>query len=127
MPAAAHTRPLLVVDDERDIRESFRDLLSGAGYVVHTAEHGEDALAKLRGPGQPALVLLDLMMPVMDGLDFYLALRERDPALFAATRFLVVSAAGELPLEMRTARVPWLAKPFEVRTLLEWVARDAAA
>ena len=74
----AHAR-ILVVDDAATVREAQRAILARAGYEVDTAVDGADALARLRAA--PAdLVLVDVEMPVMDGLRFTTALRE-DPAL----------------------------------------------
>jgi two-component system response regulator MprA len=58
---------VLIVDDEPDIRDSFRDLLEGEGYTVELAGSGQEALAMLRTSRRPLVVLLDLMMPVMRG------------------------------------------------------------
>jgi CheY-like chemotaxis protein len=85
---------ILVVDDERDIREALAELLEDAGFTVATAEDGASALEWMRAhPGSPGVVLLDLMMPVMDGFTF-LAHREIDPALRAVR--VVAFTANEL-------------------------------
>src|SRR4051812_1894363 len=62
---------VLVVEDDTDIRETVAELLIEEGYEVRTAISGEDALEYLRDGGLPDLVLLDLMMPIMDGWTFY--------------------------------------------------------
>ena len=67
---ARRPRPVLVVDDERDIREALQDLIGCAGYEVHTAANGRDALGVLSTIPTPGLILLDLMMPVMNGREF---------------------------------------------------------
>ncbi len=64
---AAETGPILVVDDDDDFREEVVDVLRGQGYAVIDARDGVEALAHLRSQRRPALVLLDMMMPVMDG------------------------------------------------------------
>jgi CheY-like chemotaxis protein len=62
---------VLVVDDDDAIREALRDLLDDAGFVTVGARHGLEALETLAAPGAaPAFILLDLMMPVMDGWAF---------------------------------------------------------
>ncbi len=58
---------VLIVEDDRCIRESLRELLADEGFSVSTAEHGGQALMLLRNGLRPAVVLLDLMMPIMDG------------------------------------------------------------
>lgn len=65
------TRQLLIIEDDRDIREPLRDLLTSEGFEVHTAENGKVGLGHLsNGLPTPDLILLDLMMPVMDGYEF---------------------------------------------------------
>jgi CheY-like chemotaxis protein len=73
------TKPhtVLIVEDEEDLREMMREALELKGYVVVTAEEGEDALRKIDGIDQLCLVLLDLLMPGMNGWDFFAKMRER--------------------------------------------------
>jgi CheY-like chemotaxis protein len=64
-------RPIvLVIDDHADVRESLDALLRSEGFAVETAENGREALDKLHGGLRPGAILLDLMMPVMDGVEF---------------------------------------------------------
>jgi CheY-like chemotaxis protein len=68
MSEQAHS---LVVDDDRDLRDTLRDVLEEVGYSVASAEDGLDALAQLLGSSRrPDLILLDLQMPNMDGIEF---------------------------------------------------------
>ena len=71
---------ILVVDDERTIRNSISDALADAGYSVRTARNGADALHSV-AKSRPRLVLLDVMMPRMDGFETCRRLRESDPSL----------------------------------------------
>jgi len=66
---------ILIVDDDQDIREVFRYVLETAGYHVNVAVDGLDAWRTLKAHHRPALILLDLMMPVMDGAQFLTKLR----------------------------------------------------
>lgn len=77
-----------LVDDEPEIRSILRDYLTHAGYVCREFEHGEAMLAALISEAQPALILLDIMMPGMDGLEVCRTLRERSkvPVLFLTAR-----------------------------------------
>jgi CheY-like chemotaxis protein len=59
---------ILIVEDDKSLRDSLHDALSLEGYDVVVAEHGEAALEYLRTGARPCVILLDLMMPVMDGL-----------------------------------------------------------
>ncbi len=64
------SKPVLIVEDDESIRETLRLFLEFEGYRVLTASSGQEGLAALPGPDSPGLVLLDLMMPVMDGWQF---------------------------------------------------------
>ena len=86
--------PVLVIDDHPDVRESLEELLRGEGYAVETAENGRDALAKLYAGLQPCLIILDLMMPVMDGFAF--RQEQLNHPQFAHIPIIACSAA-ELP------------------------------
>ncbi|MBK7863433.1 MAG: response regulator [Archangiaceae bacterium] len=65
------TGPVLIVDDDEDIREALGEVLADLGYAVVKARNGREALSLVRGlPQPPQLILLDLMMPVMNGWQF---------------------------------------------------------
>src|SRR5262245_60919098 len=74
-PGAQSPSGILVVDDDPDIRDSLALLLDDAGYRVHTAGDGLQALALLEQIPRPALALVDLRMPVMDGVALIEAMR----------------------------------------------------
>jgi CheY-like chemotaxis protein len=63
-------RQIMIVEDDSDIREDLAELLRDQGYRVTTARNGAEALEQLRAELMPCLILLDLMMPVMDGWEF---------------------------------------------------------
>lgn len=71
---------ILVVEDDADIGVLMKDLLEFEGYRVEIAENGSQAVEQLRSGFRPAIILLDLMMPVMDGYTF-LKLREKDRSM----------------------------------------------
>ena len=109
---------VLVVDDDRDIRELLVELLASEGYEVASAPDGRRALAEARGR-RPDVILLDLMMPVMSGWEFREA-QLRDPAL--ADIPVVVVTAFEESLD----GTELLRKPFLVEDVLDAVQRLAA-
>ena len=76
----AVTRSILLVDDDDDMRTALTQFLADEGFAVHTARNGREALTRLGEIEPPGLILLDLMMPVMDGSQF-LAERRSDPRL----------------------------------------------
>ncbi len=80
MPEASPTVRVLIVDDDRDIRETLGDLLTDEGFEVEAAWNGETALSRLAEGFRPDVIVLDVMMPVMDGLTFR-SLQRSHPAL----------------------------------------------
>ena len=112
---------ILVVDDDDDIRETLADFLRDEGYTVLTARNGLDALAILRSTDlHLCVILLDLMMPVMNGFQF-LAEYRRDPAL-PVVAVTVITANGSLgPAERAALQVPVLTKPVPLQKLLDVV------
>ena len=117
---------VLVVDDEPDMREAISLLLEGRGYQVLTAQHGAEALDVLRRT-RPSVILLDLMMPVMDGWQFRAA-QLLEPSL-AAIPVVIVTGAGVAaePTGPFGAVTAFLRKPFESDVLLQLLEEICAA
>jgi CheY-like chemotaxis protein len=114
------TRPLvLVVDDDPDILDAICDILDAEGYRVSRARHGQEALEQVESE-RPDIILLDLMMPVMDGVAFSQALRER-PAV-SDVPIVVISADGNPARAAAVGAAGYLAKPFDIDALLTQVA-----
>jgi CheY-like chemotaxis protein len=109
---------ILVVDDDHGIRETLAKLLGEEGFGVDVASNGRQALEWLQAhPGQISLVLLDLMMPTMDGLTF-LSIKESDPALMS-TPVVVMTAGHRCADVLRRHSVrACLTKPFPLLRLL---------
>ena len=119
-------RIIYVVDDDQGIRDSLADLLEDEGYTVVTATNGFDALTKLRqnGEGRPCVILLDLMMPVMTGPQFY-AEQQKDRDL-ATIPVVVISADGNLAQKAKAFGGEFLQKPVKIDTVLDVVERHCA-
>jgi CheY-like chemotaxis protein len=116
---------ILIVDDDIDVRRSLSDFLEDEGYSVAAASNGRIALDLLRGGGvRPAVILLDLMMPGMDGWDFRQAQLE-DPAL-ASVPVVVVTASGFSPetIHREFAPAAFVSKPIQPTVLLEAIDRS---
>jgi len=94
MTTSPHT--VLIVEDEEDLRELMRDALEMRGYQVVTADEGTDALRKLDDIGRPCVILLDLLMPGMNGWDFFDKLRER-PELASVPVIVHSSSSNRAP------------------------------
>src|SRR6185312_1605195 len=106
---------VLVVDDERALREAVCEVLADAAYLVASAANGKEALAWLEANPPPQLILLDLMMPVMDGYAFR-EVQRADPR-FAGIPVIAFSA-GTITDRTRALGVPILRKPMDIRGLL---------
>jgi two-component system chemotaxis response regulator CheY len=113
---------VLVVDDDDDLRETIRDVLHDEGYTTAGAANGAEALGYLGTSPRPSLILLDLSMPVMDGIAF-LEVRKADPRL-AAISVIVFSAAASVADKVRDFDVDGaLAKPIKLAQLLRLIER----
>jgi two-component system chemotaxis response regulator CheY len=115
---------ILIVDDDIDVRRSLSDFLEDEGYSVAAASNGRIALDLLRGGVRPALILLDLMMPGMDGWDFRQAQLE-DPAL-ASVPVVIVTASGfsAEAINRQFAPAAFVSKPIQPTMLLEAIDRS---
>jgi CheY-like chemotaxis protein len=121
-----HLRPVLVVEDDIDILSSLAELLRDDGYDVVTAANGYQALSQVKAH-DPELILLDLMMPHMDGWRFVRELRAKIPSCHAP--LVLMSAAADLAGEAeRLGVAAWLHKPFRLDDLLQlahrWCPRE---
>ncbi|KYF88047.1 hypothetical protein BE20_24030 [Sorangium cellulosum] len=113
---------VLLVDDDSGFRSVVAELLQAFGYEVVCAENGSVALDLLRRGLRPSIILLDLMMPEMNGWEF-LALKRQEPAL---ANIPVAILSGVDALEAKAATLDacaLLKKPLELDTLLAVVAR----
>jgi signal transduction histidine kinase len=112
-------RPMvLIVDDDNNVLEGVADLLEINGYEVWTAEHGQHAL-ELMQTRSPDMIVSDIMMPVMDGYEFYERVR-RNPS-WIPIPFIFLSARGQ-PVDVRRGRElgvdEYVVKPFDPQDLL---------
>jgi CheY-like chemotaxis protein len=118
-PSLDSGRELLVIDDDTEAREALAEFLEHSGYVVMVAANGREALDCLRKSVRlPAVIILDLMMPVMDGWEF-LERQSRDPVLHDIP---VVVLTATPPRDLLLAKAVLL-KPVEPEFLLEIVER----
>ena len=112
---------IMVVDDDRDLRESLAEVLSAAGFSVTQASQGEEALAYLAHRNFD-LILLDLVMPGMDGLELLGRIRDKAPRMpvIMITAFASVENAVTA---MRQGASDYVTKPFRIDVLLASVGR----
>jgi CheY-like chemotaxis protein len=114
----AEPEHLLLVEDDKDLRESLRDALRLEGYEVVCVENGEVALRYLGGGARPCLILLDLMMPVMDGWTFRQELL-KNPALAAIPVVLMTAASPGQAKAIAADAI--LYKPLQMDSVVEVV------
>lgn len=115
---------ILVVDDDDSIRWLVTEILEDVGYQVVSARNGREALSFLRDVDElPSLILLDLMMPVMDGAQFRSA-QLRDPLLHHIP--VIVLSAGKCATQAEALKADgFIPKPFDVSRLVEAVLKYA--
>jgi CheY-like chemotaxis protein len=119
------TGTIMIVDDDPDIRELMKIFLEGDGYHVDLAADGIDALEQLRAGSHPALILLDLMMPRMDGEQF---MKEIRGTRYAQIPIVVISGHSAVRSKTREFEAAsFLMKPVEFNELLKAVRRFAPA
>jgi CheY-like chemotaxis protein len=122
VPPPPEQGSVLVVDDDADLRDCLADLLGLAGYEVHEAAGGREALGALRGGLRPSLILLDLMMPEMSGWEF--RDQQRAEPELASIPVVVLTAGRSLPTDdLDAAEV--LYKPIAAGEVLDAVSRHA--
>jgi CheY-like chemotaxis protein len=109
-------RSVLIVDDDPDIRATLREAFEHHGYTVAVAANGREGLRLLAALPRPCAVILDLIMPVMDGLELYAAMRA-DPALAGIPVVFSTSDPSRAP-----SGVVMMKKPVDLVRLLAVVA-----
>ena len=121
-------KSILIVEDDANIRESLQEVFGGSGYPVLLAEHGQAALDILMTSSapKPGLILLDYMMPVMDGPTFLSGLQRNHPEIFAHTPIFMMTARADTPqLTIKTTGL--VRKPFDLRELFSLAERYCAS
>jgi len=121
-PSPAH---ILVVEDDEDCRECLCYFLDKEGLGVSCAANGREALERLRAEPLPDLILLDLMMPVMNGWEF-LVQREEQPAVASIPVMIVSSLSRSAGSVAAENVVDFVDKPVDLDDLLSKVRRHVA-
>jgi two-component system chemotaxis response regulator CheY len=117
---------ILTVDDSASIRQAIRIALSGEGYAVTEAVNGQEGLDK-GAMGGFDLIITDLNMPVMDGLDMIRELRRRPAGAGVPIVFLTTESDAEVKAQAKAAGATgWLTKPFDPEQLVRVVKKVLA-
>jgi CheY-like chemotaxis protein len=125
MTGRARDVEILLVEDEPDLRADLAFLLEDEGYRVRTSAHGAEALALLERGARPALILLDLMMPVMDGWETRARLRTM-PALSKIPVVILSGVANDEEEIAALAVAAYVTKPIGVPQLCAIIDRTLA-
>lgn len=113
-------KQILLIEDERDLRETLKLLLELEGFRVSAAQNGREGLDLLDTSAPPCLIVLDLMMPVMNGWEFLETIKRDHHALLGETSLLVITAAADAGHDPSDLGCPVLKKPFDVEPLLQF-------
>lgn len=115
---------ILVVDDSESIRELISNTLENAGYSVTKGNNGVDGLSQIKKMGHVAMVITDLFMPEMDGIDMIRAIRNIEEFKYTPILMLTTESHMDKKVEAKKAGVTgWMVKPFEEEKLVKIVRK----
>ena len=122
---SAVARPILLVDDDVAFRRELKEILIEHGYIVETADNGWQAWAYLQANPPPALILLDLMMPVMDGWELHAALKSH--AELSSVPVVVLSCFDRYRIEPSLSDIHgYIEKPIRTAQLMNVVSQHVS-
>ncbi len=119
------SRKILIIEDEADIREAVEASLKSRGYAVIAAADGEEGLSKVRS-ARPDLVLLDIVMPKVDGWQVLKAIRNDEDEATRKLPVVMLTAnrqTSSLVESQSQKATDYLMKPFDIETLMRFVKR----
>ena len=117
---------LLLIEDDNNIREGITLLLISKGYSVCSASNGKNALEKIEG-NFPSLVISDIMMPEMDGIQFYKEFKQFPESTFVPFIFLTAKTDHEdIRMAMNMGADDYITKPFSAVELLDAIENKLA-
>ncbi|HLG18633.1 MAG TPA: response regulator [Bdellovibrionota bacterium] len=118
----AHGKSILVLEDDPTIRLALAELFKMEGFAAEMAEHGMDALRRIKNGYRPCLIILDLMMPNMDGIQFMDEIRRIPGA--ADTPVVVLSGDGRAKEKIAGRKVAeTITKPVDIDRLIDLARR----
>jgi len=109
-------RSILVVDDDQSVRSYLSELLTSCGYAVECAESGDQAVARLNGGYVPSVIVQDIVMPGINGIEVLESVKKINPTI----PVIILSAAGQTKTvvdAMKLGAADFLVKPFEEQEL----------
>ena len=108
---------ILIVEDDDGIRDACREILEAEEFSVETCTNGKEALAILDAHPEPCLILLDMMMPIMNGREFMAAFAKRPHTIVPIPVYLVSASSGS-SAGKEMGCLGYLKKPFNIEVLL---------
>lgn len=111
---------IVIIEDDEDIREAMHSLLELEGYPVISFENGKDAIDALKEYSDPCLILLDLMMPIMNGWEFLKARKSLGDTIVAIPVYIVSAIASQQEAE-KTGASGYIKKPVDADILIRIV------
>ena len=115
--------PVLIIEDDQDLRGTMKDLLELQGFEAVTAANGQEGLSRLNEMAGCGMILLDLMMPVMNGWEFLDILRQQEGRRFGNIPVVVVSAAASGSPQENRYGCTVIRKPVDVALMMALVER----
>jgi DNA-binding response OmpR family regulator len=114
-----HPRSILIIEDDAPIRETLKELLEQEGYRVFTASNGKEGLKVWENTSPPCAMLVDLMMPILDGWQVLSAVRSHSNPEAASVPVLVLSAARDVKKQvLELGANGFVRKPIDLNDLL---------
>lgn len=118
-----HHKNILVVEDNIDIQENLKATLENEGFSVFTADNGREAIEQLSKIPTPCVILLDLMMPVMNGWEFVEEINK--DIMLSTIPIVVVTAIGDAKKSPKNAG--YIAKPINLNALMGAISKHCGA
>lgn len=116
------SKSILIIEDNAAVVSTMKSILELEGYTVHTASNGQEGIEELQRIGPCCVILLDMMMPVLNGWHFLDFQRSRPE--FSATPVIVISAFGEIARSVKPN--DYIPKPVKLDVLLTTVQKYCA-
>jgi DNA-binding response OmpR family regulator len=116
-------KPVVIIDDDPDIREIFQYALEEEGFEVQSFSNGKKALEVLSKTNEtPGLIIIDYLMPEMDGVTFIKELKEKFPSTLGMVPLAISSAMGSLSDKLSNVEnLSYITKPIDLMDLLKLV------
>lgn len=125
--SSGNNKKILIAEDHLDSREALRELLQAFGFEVVEAINGQQAVQAARHE-RPCLILMDVMMPVMDGFEAIRLIRQ-EPSMNGTPIIAVTAMDGARELALHAGANDYLGKPIDIRRLIGlvngWLSQDA--